>query len=210
MLEIDRIKDLPLLLDASVLLCGADLEASDTNYCFDNMKQAYLEPVFNHFSKMLIHEEVWKELDESRKQFIQPLIGQTVAIVREGGLYNSDPQYNTTFNKIRKHPIYNYNRGEAKNRGDVFTLVYAAHFKIPLISTRDGPMEIVVAEEKELQHVEIVGFEKFLTLGYEANRTDADIRKRLKALYKRYCGPSIKKGLIPETLLMYINTLTFK
>ena len=43
------------------------------------------------------------------------------------GLYGTDPKYTTIFNNIARHELVKYERGRSKNRGEVFSLAYAAY-----------------------------------------------------------------------------------
>lgn len=66
---------------------------SDKNCSFENMKQLYIKPLFESFIDIYIHEEVYKELDDEARLFVDTYIGKNVTIVNEGNLYGTDPQY---------------------------------------------------------------------------------------------------------------------
>ena len=80
-------------------------------------------------------------------------------IVGENGLHGIDPIYTTIFNKIADHELFNYRRGESLNRGDVYSLAYAALNGIPFLTIRDGAMIKVIQEITELNNLEVFGFE---------------------------------------------------
>lgn len=91
------------------------------------MKQLYIKPLFESFTDIYIHEEVYNKLDGDAKAFVDTYKGKNVAIVNEGGLYGTDPKYTTIFNSIARHELVKYERGRSKNRGEVFSLAYAAY-----------------------------------------------------------------------------------
>jgi hypothetical protein len=197
-----KLKSQPLLLDASVLLVG--VEKNEPNYSFSVMKELYLEALFHYFDKLLIHETVWNELDDSRKDFIDQFIGRNVAIVTEENLYGRDPIYTDIFNTIANFDLFKYRRGQTRNKGDVYSLAYAAYHKIPFISTRDGSIIKALEEINYLKNnVKLLGFEHILLLGFLNNNTQPP--KRYKSIYKTYCTPAIKSGLIPETFTSFVK-----
>lgn len=200
-------RDQAVLFDASVLLAGIERQGSDPNYSFTNMKTAYLEATFNHFQCIKIHEKVWEELSEDRRNFIQTSFNAKVEIVGEGNLYGLDPLYTTIFNDIADHDLFRYKRMLRKDRGDVFTLAYAAYYGVPFVSTRDTSMLMVMQELSCLQTVNAIGFEYLLVLGYLNNGTNRELDKRLSALYKQYCSPAIKRELLPSTFNQFIYDL---
>jgi hypothetical protein len=138
---------------------------------------------------------------------IKPLIGKNVEIVGEGGLYGKDPVYTTIFNNIADHEFFNFRRGQSKNRGDVYSLAYAAHFGIPFFSTRDGVIIKIIQEVIELKNIDIMGFEYILTIGYLHDNNSGELNKRLRSLYKSQCGPAIKQNLIPPTFNQFLESL---
>lgn len=102
-----------------------------------------------------------------------------------------------------------WKNNKSKNRGDVFSLAYAAYHKVLYFSSRDASVMNALFEVKELKDVQYYGFEECLVIGYIANKDFKEVRKRIKSLYKEYCIPAIKKGFIPKTLLEYINEKFF-
>lgn len=197
-------KNKPILFDSSVLLVGVEMQVQDSNYSFGKMQEAYLDAVFKEFKHIKIHKQVWEELGEDRKNYISSKIGINVEVVNEGRLYGNDPLYTTIFNQIADHDLFRYKRLQSKDKGDVFTLAYAAYYEIPFVSTRDGSMLIVMEELPQLGSVEAIGFEDLLLLGY-INTSSKEISKRLASLYKRYCTPAIKRGIIPPTFKQYLQ-----
>lgn len=202
-----------IILDANILMCGADC-VMDTNYSFIKMKECYLDSIFTYFNDILIHEAVWLELGEERRNFIHPFIGHNVTIVGENGLYTADPHYNTIFNAVAGYDLFDYRRGigndiklmPSKDRGEVFTLAYAAHFGVPFCSSRDGSVISAVHEVKILENVKLIGMEYCLLLGYVQNRDKAEVKTRIKSIYKKYCHPAILKGTVPPKFSEFLNS----
>ena len=54
----------PVLFDANIFMVGISERISDERYSFENMKQLYIIPLFESFTNIYIHEEVYKELDD--------------------------------------------------------------------------------------------------------------------------------------------------
>ena len=46
------------------------------NCSFENMKQLYIQPLFESFTDIYIHDEVYKELDENAKKMVDTYIGK--------------------------------------------------------------------------------------------------------------------------------------
>lgn len=120
----------PILFDANIFMVGISERTSDKNCSFENMKQLYIKPLFESFSDIYIHEEVYKELDEESRNFVDGYMGKNVTKVSENGLYGTDPKYTTIFNNISRHELVNYERGNSKDRGEVYSLAYAAYHNI--------------------------------------------------------------------------------
>jgi hypothetical protein len=207
MRKLSLAKTTPIIIDACILMVGIEKQDTNKEYCFDKMKECYIKPLFEYFEKIKIHEMVWIELDDRRRDFINSYIGKNVGIVCENGMYGKDPLYTTIFNEIAEHELFNFRRGQSKNRGDVFSLAYAAYHKIPFFSTKDTAIIDVVQDISHLKNLEIIGFEYVLTLGYLFNESSSELNKRLSSLYKSQCGPLIIRKLLPATFNKFLNTL---
>lgn len=139
-----------------------------------------ITPLFESFTDIYIHEEVYKELDEKSKAFVDLYIGKNVTMVGEGDLYGRDPRYTTIFNHIAGHELVNYVRGRSKDRGEVYSLAYAAYHKY----------ELFLFKRK-----------------YYAERNDNSYSKGLKSMYKKHCSDVIKRHGLPATLGKYIKAV---
>lgn len=203
MMLLKEIKSVPILLDASVLLVGVDKD--DNSFSFKSMKELYIAELFNYFDRILIHDTVLEELDSVRKDFIGLYLGKNVEIVSEEDMYGNDPLYTTIFNEVANFDLFKYQRLQKKDKGDVFSLAYAAYHNIPFISARDGSVIKAVEEMSSLKNVEICGFEHLLLLGYLNNTPDKELAKRYKSIYKSHCTPAIKLGKIPKTFSEFIR-----
>lgn len=197
----------PIIIDSSILMVGIHFQNSDSNFSFDKMKNVYLDVLFNYFEKIIIHQEVYNELDDNRKMLVNQYLEKNVKIVNEDGMYGKDPNYTDIFNKIAKFDMFNYRRGESKNKGEVYSLAYAAYKKIPFFSVRDGAALLALKELPELKDVQALGFEKILALSFITQPNTKELRQTLKSLYKSQCQMQIREGLIPETFGKYLETL---
>ena len=93
----------PVLFDANIFMVGISERISDERYSFENMKQLYIIPLFESFTNIYIHEEVYKELDDKNRTFVDMYKEKNVSIVGEDGLYGKDPRYTILFNNIATH-----------------------------------------------------------------------------------------------------------
>ena len=63
---------------------------------------------------------------------------------------------------------------------------------------------MLVVEIKDLKDIVVVGFETILGIAYKAGG-NKEKRKALKALYKEFCSPKIRQGVIPKTLAEFLG-----
>ena len=64
----------PILFDANIFMVGISDRTSDKNCSFENMTQMYIKPLFESFTDIYIHEEVYKELDEDAQKIVERYI----------------------------------------------------------------------------------------------------------------------------------------
>jgi len=200
----------PVVFDASVLMVGVDRQSTDHNYSFDKMRIIYLDALVENFQHIVIHEEVWKELDPQRADFLSKYIGKNISVVSEGSMYGTDPRYTSIFNDIKQYELFQYNRGQKQNRGEVYSLAYAASHNIPYFSARDGAAMRAISEIESLKELELLGFEQLLLLGWMNNPHSNEYKKSYKSLYKSECSIAIHAKIIPETFAQYIHWVNQK
>lgn len=63
----------PVLFDANIFMVGISDRISDKNCSFENMKKMFIEPLLESFTDIYIHEEVYRELDEESRSFVDTL-----------------------------------------------------------------------------------------------------------------------------------------
>lgn len=197
----------PILFDANIFMVGISERTSDKNCSFENMKQLYIKPLFESFTDIYIHEEVYKELDDDSRMFVDAYKNRNVTIVKEDSLYGTDPQYTTIFNNIAKHELVNYKRGRSKNRGEVYSLAYATYHNIKYFCSKEIMVDNVARELEDLKDVDIITFGVILLQAYVyyAQQNDNSNSKGLKSIYKKYCADVIKRHGLPATLGEYIK-----
>ena len=197
----------PILFDANIFMVGISNRISDKNCSFENMKQLYIKPLFESYTDIYIHEEVYKELDVDSRAFTDTYKGKNVTIVGEGGLYGKDPKYTTVFNNIARHELVNYARGQSKNRGEVYSLAYAAYHNMNYFCSKEIMVDNVARELGDLKDIDIITFDIILLSAYVyyAKRNDRTNCKGLKSIYKKYCADVIKRHGLPATLGEYIK-----
>lgn len=202
----------PILFDANIFMVGIENRLSDSNYSFENIKNTYLVPVFESFKNIVIHEEVFKELDEECRRFITNYIGLSTTIVKENGLYGKDPLYTTIFNMISNNKYIKYKRGDRKDRGEIYSLTYAVYNGINYFCSKEIMVELLAEDLPVLSEVNIITFDIIVLQAYIYHnlRNDNSKNKALKSIYKRYCSDVIKRHKLPETLLGYLeNTFDY-
>lgn len=197
----------PILFDANIFMVGIENRLSDKNCSFESMKEAFIEPLFESFTDIFIHNEVYKELDSESKNLVDKYVGKNVTIVDENGLYGTDPKYTTIFNNIAKHELVKYTRGQSKDRGEVYSLAYAAYHNMNYFCSKEIMVDNVAHELQDLQDIDVVTFDVILLTAYVfyAQKGDNTHSKALKAMYKKYCADVIKRHKLPATLGEYIR-----
>jgi len=201
--EISRICAGPVIIDACILLSGCTRRL-EKGFSFQDIRQSMLDASFKRIQKIIIHEAVVAELENSElQQYIQ--LSSNVTIVGEDNLYGSDPRYTAIFDAIALHYQFRYDRTDknlmscpTKNRGEIASMAYAAYHSIPFFSTSDQACFMIQKDISELNGISLFGPEVFLYLGYLENINDSDQKKRIKALYKVFCDPEIKRRVLPE------------
>lgn len=197
----------PVLFDANIFMVGISDRISDKNCSFENMKQLYIKPLFESFTDIYIHIEVYKELDGEARAFVDTYRGKNVTIVDENGLYGTDPKYTTIFNHIASHELVKYARGQSKDRGEVYSLAYAAYYNMNYFCSKEIMVDNVAHELEDLKDVDIITFDIILLVAfvYYAKQNDKSNNKGLKSVYKKYCADVIKRHGLPPTLGEYIK-----
>ncbi len=197
----------PILFDANIFMVGISERNSDKNCSFENMKQLYITPLFESFTDIYIHEEVYKELDDEARKFVDGYKGKNVVIVGEGDLYGKDPKYTVIFNNIASHELVNYKRGSSKDRGEVYSLAYAAYHNMNYFCSKEIMVDNVARELEDLKDIDIITFDIIIlqSFVYYAQKNDKSNSKGLKSIYKRYCADVIKRHRLPTTLSEYIK-----
>lgn len=196
----------PVLFDANIFMVGVLARISDKNCSFENMKKMFIEPLLESFTDIYIHEEVYRELDEESRNFVDTYLGRNVTIVSEGDLYGRDPKYTTIFNNIANHELVNYVRGQSKDCGEVYSLAYAAYHNMNYFSSKEIMVDNVAHELEDLKDIDIITFDIILLSAYVyyAEKNDNSNSKGLKSMYKKYCADVIKRHRLPATLGEYI------
>lgn len=190
----------PIMLDANILMVGIEDRNSNPNCSFENMKTLYMIPLIESFENIIIHDMVFNELDSECKGFIKSF--DNITLVPEGNLYGVDPQYTTIFNNIAGHDRMRYNRTSSKDKGEVYSLAYAAFNNINFFSSKEIKIEEIAREVKDLNDVRIITFDIIILLAfiYYVSRNEMSYNRALKSIYKRYCEDVIKRHKLPSTL----------
>lgn len=155
----------PVMFDANIFMVGIENRSSDPNCSFNNMKNLYLIPLFESFSQIYIHQMVYIELDDDSRTLVDSY--KNVTIVDEiPGSYGTDPQYTTIFNNIANHKRVQYERGKSKDRGEVYSLAYAAYNGINYFSSKEIMVDVIAEDIDDLKNIEIITFDVIVLLSY--------------------------------------------
>ena len=100
-----------------------------------------------------------------------------------------------------------YTRGQSKDRGEVYSLAYAAYHNMNYFCSKEIMVDNVARELEDLKDVDIINFDIIILSAYVyyAKKNDNSNSKGLKALYKKYCADVIKRHGLPATLSDYIK-----
>lgn len=197
-------KDSPIIIDTCIFMVGIDKRQTNPDYSLEKMETLWLNDVLSYFDKIYLHEIVYKELDDKTRAVIDNYTNKNVEIVSDNDLFDSDPEYMRIYNEIYHHPLMYAPYSKKKNQGEIHSLAYACFYNIPFFSSRDSDACDVCNEIEDLQNIKVIGFETILRIAYNTN-SDKGKRKGLKALYKEFCKPKIKQGVIPGTLSEFLG-----
>ncbi|MCI8417882.1 MAG: hypothetical protein HFI33_10405 [Lachnospiraceae bacterium] len=202
-ISLRRLLKEPIMLDANILMVGIDKRGTDPNCSFENMKSVYMIPLLESFRDIRIHRMVYDELDVQSRDLVDKY--SSVMIVNEEKQYLQDPQYITIFNHIADHERIRYSRGSSKDRGEVYSLAYAAYHGINYFSSKEIMVDEIARDLEDLKDVDIITFDVIVLLAfvYHMSRGDTSKNKALKSIYKRFCEDVIKRHHLPPTLREY-------
>ena len=197
-------KDSPIIIDTCIFMVGIEKRQTDPTYSLDNMKKNWMDDALSYFENIKLHEVVYKELDSDTKIVIDEHISKNIEIVSDKDLFDKDPEFMRIFNEIHDHPLMYDPFSKTKNQGEVRSLAYACYYGIPYFSSKDSDACDVCNEIEDLKDIVVVGFETILGIAYKAGG-NKEKRKALKALYKEFCSPKIRQGVIPKTLAEFLD-----
>lgn len=197
-------KDSPIIIDTCIFMVGIEKRQTDPTYSLVDMKKNWMDDALSYFENIKLHEVVYKELDSDTKKVIDEHIGKNIEIVSDKDLFDKDPEFMRIFNEIHDHPLMYAPFSKTKNQGEVRSLAYACYYGIPYFSSKDSDACDVCNEIEDLKDIVVVGFETILGIAYKAGG-NKEKRKALKALYKEFCSPKIRQGVIPKTLAEFLD-----
>ena len=206
-IPLHKLLNKPILFDANIFMVGISERTSDKNSSFENMEKLYITPLFESFTDIYIHEEVYRALDNEARKFVDGYKGRNVTIVGERNLYGKDPKYTVIFNNIASHELVNYQRGCSKDRGEVYSLAYAAYYNMNYFCSKEIMVDNVARELNDLKDIYIITFDIIILQAfvYYVQKNDKSNFKGLKSIYKKHCADVIKRHRLPETLSEYIK-----
>lgn len=206
-ISLSKLQNKPIMFDANIFMVGIEERNSNKNCSFENMKELYIKPLFECFKEIYIHEEVYKELDDKARAFVDSYLNVNVKIVREEEYYTRDPLYVTIFNNIASHELVRYSRGQSKDRGEVYSMAYAAYHGMNYFCSKEIMVDNVAHDLEDLKKVNIITFDIILLSAYVyyAEKNNTLNAKALKSMYKKYCADVIKRHQLPKTFGEYVR-----
>ena len=127
----------------------------------------------------------------------------------ENSLYGVDPAYTEIFNSIADNEYVRYERGRSKDRGEVYSLAYAAYHGINYFCSKEIMADLISEDIAVLSDIDIITFDIILlnAFVYHAQHHNSSVMKGLKALYENQCADVIKRHKLPATLREYIEAV---
>lgn len=187
-----------IIFDACIFMVDISLQ----NYNFRTIQSALLDPCFEYFDTIFIHEYVYNnELDFNSKEYIDNKIKLGKAKILKTPKRNL--KYDELLSELENHELLK-SFSRRKNKGEIHSLAYAKLFNIPYFSTNDKDAIIVCNELNTFNSIKIIGLEVLLviaeiTLNFEDSK---ETRKIRRSLYKKYC----RRNTLPSTYNEYCNT----
>lgn len=207
-IHLSELRKKPIMIDANIFMVGIENRNHDPNCSFENIKQLFLIPMMESFSAIFIHEMVYKELDSESRTLVDSYIKKNVTIVSEGSLFEKDPKYTTIFHDIADHELVRYERGKSKDRGEVYSLAYAAYYGINYFSSKEIMVDNIAGEIEDLKDIDIITFDIILLNAFvyhNHEKGDSSKNKALKSVYKSFGEDVIKRHGLPGTLAEYVK-----
>ncbi len=187
-----------IIFDACIFMMGI----TDSNYNFCNIKNALLDPWFEYFDKILIHEYIYNhELDANSKKYIDEKINIGKAEILHTPKHNI--QYDSYLYELENHDLLK-SSCRRKNAGEIHSIAYAKLFNIPYFSTNDYDATVACNEIKTFNSVEIIGLEKLLVIA-ETTLSLEDSKKTRK-LRRSLFNSNCKRKTLNKTYAEYCNT----
>ncbi len=148
--------DTIIFLDANFFIAPDRSVLGTKPISFGKYKSAWLEPLFNEFSNLAIHESVYDELiSTSIRNFItdkQNEVPKRLEIYTDSMLNEVEKSLMQTYiSKIARHSQYLPDRDNAKDRGEVRSLSYMAVKNFLYFAANDGLPIRLINNARELQ-----------------------------------------------------------
>lgn len=179
-----------ITLDANFLIPPDRSSICNISIKFDQFRNGWLEPIFQEFSGLVIHEAVYRELLISDiKNYVDALTNMylpKIKILKESDLTLTEKALNQTLiNKISPHTKYDPVINNREDRGEVRSLAYISVKGIIYFATSDNNVINLVNKidktKTYLDNVEIIEMYEVL---YYLKSTDKYDNNKLKMLYK--------------------------
>lgn len=171
-----------ITMDANFLICPY---RKNKNFPFTNFVEIWLNPIFEAFPKLAIHEAVYEELVDSRsKEFIDSKQG--LIIHRDSSLNVAERRLrNTVEEKISLNTKYIVELDNKDDRGEVKSLAFIAVKDYLYFASNDyNAIKLVENSEEWQTGLDNVRAIKMYELIYYLYKNELADRKGLRMLYK--------------------------
>jgi hypothetical protein len=202
-----------ITLDANFLIPPDRSRITNREVKFSSYKEMWLDPIFDSFPKLAIHEAVYDELvNNSSKAYINVKLSKKppgIIIHRDSSLTEEEKVLrNTIEQKIALFTRYEPSIDNKHDRGEVKSLSYIAVKGLLYFAAHDNNAINLIENAQEwstgLDNVQVI---KMYELIYYLHRKNVADNKALKALYKyQYFLTHNEKKTNPEWS-MFISSM---
>ena len=186
---------------------------------FSRHKEKWLDPIFDSFSNLAVHETVYDELvQRNTKEYVDEKINKIPELLRiyyDAELTDYERKLLRTYiNKLAVHSLYIPENDNAKDRGEVRSLSYMAVKRYLYFAANDDlPRRLIEEADKLRTGLDGMSFLHVYDMIYFLYKKNCYDNKALRTLYKYlYRLTDREKTMNPEwsTFLECMDALYFE
>ena len=179
-----------IFLDANIFIPPDRSNLGQKAFSFESYRDFLLDPLFNEFTHLCIHESIYKELVLDKvKTYADSLIEQEptrLEVHSEDVLsYDETVLFNSYIRKLAVHSQYDPDRDTSKDRGEVRSLSYMAVKQYLYFAANDAlPIRLIKEADKLNTGLDTLGAIQSYEIVYYLYRLEKYDSKKLRILYK--------------------------